>query len=110
MEKTSFIYRLLFTRDDDLDLLQLFFLLTIVFFIVAFTLEGTGAWKPSEEAWATFRVVFAILAIAGTPVWIAHLIAKSDLPGRVAQAKSAWPDDGIRPPSLRDLRDGETDG
>lgn len=105
----SIWYRLFFTRDDDLDLLQVMFLLCIVFFAVAFGLEGVGVWKPSDQAWATFRVVFAILAISGTPVWVAHLLAKSKVPGEVAQAPNrndfGWLDDGIRPPGLHDDRE-----
>lgn len=80
----SFVYRLFFTRDDDLDLLQLLFVAAIVFFGVAFALAGLGQWKVTTAAWATFGAVFATLAIAGTPKWVAELIAKSKTPGEVA--------------------------
>jgi hypothetical protein len=85
MNKRGLIYSLLFTRDDDLDLLQLMFLVVIVYFLVAFGLVGAGMWRVSTAAWATFGSVFATLAIAGTPKWIAELIAKSKVPGEVAQ-------------------------
>ncbi len=81
----SLWYRLFFTREDDLDLLQVFFLTAIVFFFVAFALAGLGIWRVSTAAWATFGSVFAVLAIAGTPKWVAELIAKSKTPGEVAQ-------------------------
>lgn len=76
--------RLLFTRDDDLDLLQVFFLGAIVFFFVAFALAGSGRWRVTVAAWAAFGSVFATLAIAGTPKWVAELVARSKLPGEVA--------------------------
>lgn len=69
------LYRLLFTRDDDLDLLQIFFLVIIVYFIVAFSLVGAGIWSVTNAAWTTFISVFVTLSIAGTPKWIAILLA-----------------------------------
>lgn len=84
MDDRSVWYRLLFTRNDDLDLLQVIFLLVIAYFLVAFSLVGAGVWKVTTAAWATFGSVFATLAIAGTPKWIAELIAKSKVPGEVA--------------------------
>ena len=85
MRQRSFWYKLLFTRSDDLDLLQVMFLIVIVYFLAAFSLVGAGIWKVTTAAWATFGSVFATLAIAGTPKWIAELIAKSKVPGEVAQ-------------------------
>lgn len=75
MRTRTLLYRLLFTRDDDLDLLQVFFLLAILFFGTAFGLEAVGLWHPSAQAWSMFRLVFVILAIAGTPMWVAKLIS-----------------------------------
>lgn len=79
-----FLYRLFFTRDDDLDLLQLLFVAAIIYFGVAFTLAGLGQWRVTTAAWATFGSIFAVLAIAGTPKWVAALIATSKTPGEVA--------------------------
>lgn len=84
MKTKTFIYRLLFTRSDDLDLLQVFFLLIIIYFMVAFGLAGAKVWSITTAAWATFGSVFATLAIAGTPKWIAELLSRSKLPGEVA--------------------------
>jgi hypothetical protein len=85
MKLTDFLYRLFFTRDDDLDLLQIFFLVLVCFFVVSFTLAGLGIFEVTTAAWATFGSVFGILAIAGTPTWIARLIAKSKMPGELAK-------------------------
>jgi hypothetical protein len=85
MKASQFLYRLFFTRDDDLDLLQVFFLLLIVFFMVSFALAAMESWKITTAAWATFGSVFTILGIAGTPKWVAGLIARSRAPGEVAQ-------------------------
>jgi len=71
----GFLYRLFFTRDDDLDMLQIFYLAAVVFFAVAFRMEAVGIWQPSDKAWDLFRLIFILLAISGTPVWIAKLIA-----------------------------------
>jgi hypothetical protein len=72
----SFLYRLFFTRDDDLDLLQIMFLLSIMFFFVAFSLAGLGIWEVSPDAWDIFKWVFVVLALSGTPHWIAAIIVK----------------------------------
>jgi len=72
----NFLYRLFFTRDDDLDLLQVFFLLLIIFFIVAFSFAGMGKWSVTNMAWSAFISIFATLAIAGSPKWVAELLAK----------------------------------
>lgn len=78
------MYRLLFTRDDDLDLLQILFTFCILYFFFAFAFAGQGTWEVSTAAWATFGTVFATLAIAGSPKWVAGLLATSKTPGEVA--------------------------
>lgn len=75
---TNFLYQLFFTRDDGLDMLQLMFFLIIVYFMVAFTFVGMGKWTVTNMAWSAFISIFATLAIAGTPKWIAELLAKRD--------------------------------
>lgn len=70
------LYRLFFTRDDDLDLLQIFFLVMIVFFMIAFSLDSMGRWNVKTAAWTIFGTVFGTLAISGTPTWIAKLLAQ----------------------------------
>jgi hypothetical protein len=82
----TFVYRLFFTRDDDLDILQLLFIASTLFFGVAFALAGLGWWSVSNAAWAAFGGVFATLAIAGTPKWVAQLLATSPTPAALAKA------------------------
>lgn len=71
-----FFYRLFFTRDDDLDLLQVFFLAAILFFGVAFVMEAKGAWTPSATAWRMFERIFYLLAFLGVPMWATKLILR----------------------------------
>jgi hypothetical protein len=70
----SFLYRLFFTRDDDLDLLQVFYMAAIIFFGVAFVQEARGIWHPSEKAWDLFRWIFSLLVITGVPIWATKLV------------------------------------
>lgn len=82
----GFCYRLFFTRDDDLDVLQLLFIAAVAFFGLAFWMAGSGKWLISSAAWTTFGAVFATLAIAGTPRWVAQILSGATLPGSVATA------------------------
>lgn len=69
----SFLYRLFFTRDDDLDLLQVFLLSWIVLMGFAVIMVGRGKWTLPAEAWDMLKWVFASLFIAGVPTWLAKL-------------------------------------
>lgn len=82
---SSLWYRLLFTRDDDLDLLQVLFLVWVLFTGVCIALVGGGVWRLPVPAFALLGSTFVTLAIAGTPKWIAALIAQSKAPGDVAR-------------------------
>lgn len=86
MKAKTFVYRLFFTRDDDLDILQLLFIALVVYFLVAFGMVGAGRWSVSNAAWGAFAGVFATLAIAGTPKWVAQLLATSPTPAALAKA------------------------
>jgi len=72
-----FLYRLFFTRSDDLDLLQVMFLASIAFFFVAFSFAGMGTWTVTSDAWEIFKWVFSILAITGIPSTLAVLVART---------------------------------
>jgi hypothetical protein len=72
----NFLYRLLFKRNDDLDLLQLMFLSCIIFFFVSFGMAGTNYWVIGDRMWDSFDLVFIILAIVGTPKWVAEIVAE----------------------------------
>jgi hypothetical protein len=75
-EQSPFLYRLFFTRNDDLDLLQVMYLGCVVFFFVAFGLVGSGVWKVPAIAWNMYKWVFGLLAITGVPTWAAAIIEK----------------------------------
>lgn len=99
------VYRLLFTRDDDLDLLQVMFLAAILYFFLAFGMAAAGRWSVTTAAWSTFGAIFATLAIAGTPRWVAELIAKSKAPGEVARGIAEGRADPLSPLVYRPIDD-----
>jgi len=74
-ETKQFIYRLFFTRDDDLDLLQLMFLILVIYFMFIFTVVTVNEFQVPDKAWNVFIVIFITLAIAGTPKWVAKLLS-----------------------------------
>ena len=82
----KFAYRLFFTRDDDLDLLQVIFIAWTTFVGIALYEVGKGQWRWPSAAYALAGSVFATLAIAGTPKWIATLLAQSKAPSDLATA------------------------
>lgn len=98
MKARTFVYRLFFTREDDLDILQLLFIAAVVFFGVAFAFVGVGRWSVSNAAWGAFAGVFATLAIAGTPKWVAQLLATSPTPAALANAIGQAKEYGGRTP------------
>ena len=98
MKIRTFVYRLFFTRDDDLDVLQLLFIAAALFFGVSFALVGAGVWSVSNAAWAAFGGVFGTLAIAGTPKWVAQLLATSPTPAALAKAIGEAKEYGGRTP------------
>ena len=73
----NFLYRLFFTRDDDLDLLQLIFLGWVVFVSFCVIMVGSGKWTLDSSAWTVIGSVFATLAIVGVPAWLAKILAKA---------------------------------
>ena len=93
-------YRILFTKDDDMDLTQLYFGIAVVYFFVLVYKVGTNQWSLPNAAWATFGSVFGVLAIAGTSHAVSKRLATSKMPGEIAQgiAQSSvepniWKDD-----------------
>jgi hypothetical protein len=91
----DFLYSLFFTKDDDLDLTQVYFGIMVMFFIVAFTLTGLGIFTVSVSAWSVFASVFGILAITGTPKWVATLVANAKMPGEIARSVASGNDPGV---------------
>lgn len=79
----EFLRRLFFTRDDDLDAMQLLFVVVVIFDLVAVAMDSSGAWVVSGAAWAFLGTVFATLVLTAVPRWVAELIARSKLPVEV---------------------------
>jgi hypothetical protein len=93
-------YRIFFTKDDDMDLTQLYFGIAVMYFFVLIYKVGTKQWSLPTAAWATFGSVFGVLAIAGTSHAVSKRIADSKLPGEIAQGiaqsstePNVWKDD-----------------
>lgn len=85
------VHRLLFTKDDDMDLTQVYFGLAVLFFFFAFAQAGNGNWKVSVAAWSVFGSIFGVLAIAGTANAVSARLAASKLPGEIGAAVSKAP-------------------
>ena len=70
---TEFLYRLLFTREDDLDLLQLLFA-AIIIVTLAVTWMAISVVSIQEtvkvEALITLRWLAALLILAAVPKWL----------------------------------------
>jgi len=73
----SVLYRLFFTRDDDLDVLQLLFVFRIVSDTILVLNVAVNHWSLPAPAWWFLGITFLTLAIAGTPKWIARLVSNS---------------------------------
>lgn len=86
----TFLYRLFFTRDDDMDMLQVMYLICILFFFFSFAMLGWGKWTITPEAWSMYKWVMSILAMTGTPKWVVSMIAGKNAK---AIAEVAAPDD-----------------
>jgi hypothetical protein len=76
----DFLFRLFFTRDDDLDVLQLLFLAWSVFLMWMVERVGSGAWTLPTAVWATVSGFLATLAISAVPKWLAPLLASRKEP------------------------------
>lgn len=90
MNTKQFLYRLFFTRNDDMDLLQVMYLICILYFFVAFGLEAAGTWNVSTGGWDMFKWVMSILAMTGVPKWVVSIFAGKN---SSAVAQIAAPDE-----------------
>lgn len=88
MKPSAFFYRLFFTRDDDLDVLQLLFVFRIVSDTILVLNVAANGWALPAPAWWFLGLSFLTLAIAGTPKWVAGLIANSKA---LSSAAGAFP-------------------
>jgi hypothetical protein len=73
----SFLYRLLFTRDDDLDLLQAMYLVLVVVTLrVVWRLTAPGT--PDAvmiEGIVTLRWMVGLLVLTAVPKWLVPVMA-----------------------------------
>ena len=75
----SFIYRLFFTRDDDLDMLQVLFVALIVVAIksVWFIVITTTISDPVKiKALTTLQWMIGLLVVTAVPKWLVPTVAK----------------------------------
>ncbi len=85
-DKHSVWHRLFFTKDDDMDLTQVYFGVNVLFFWFAFAMAAAKIWTVSVAAWSVFGGVFATLAIAGTSHVVSKRLAESKAPAEFAKA------------------------
>lgn len=78
----SFLYRLLFTRDDDLDLLQVLFLVIVgVTLAIVWRLVRPGTPETVViEGLVTLRWLVGLLVVTAVPKWMAPIVAARALP------------------------------
>lgn len=69
------LYRLFFTREDELDLGWMILLLCALFGMAGFGLEAAKVWDISTEAWVWYGSFTTLSFIAGTTLSRARLIA-----------------------------------
>lgn len=87
-------HSLLYTKEGELDFGWAILLACCVVGLGAFLLTGFGIFRASVAAWSWFGSFTGLAFIAGAAISRARLIAKSTLPGEIAQgiAMSAEPD------------------
>lgn len=87
-------HSLLYTKDGELDFGWVILIACSVVGLAAFVATGLGWFKASVAAWSWFGSFTGLAFIAGATISRARLIAKSNLPGQIAQgiASSAEPD------------------
>jgi hypothetical protein len=83
MSVKEFLYRLFFTREDSLDLLQLLFLAVVVVTLMAVwkivSLMLSGSDTVVVEALKTLRWLTALLVLTAVPSWLVPVLAKAKI-------------------------------
>ncbi len=75
----NFLYSLLFTRDDDLDILQILFAaIVIVALIITWyvAIPSINAANVRIEAFITLRWLAGLLVVTAVPKWLVPFIVK----------------------------------
>lgn len=102
--RDSFWYKLFFVthgkHDDELDLGWVLLLVAFIPAILVWVLSAFGVAKVTVAAWSFMGSLLAALLIAGIPIARARILAKSQLPGEVAEGiatadaePNLWKDD-----------------
>lgn len=76
----TFFYQLFFTRDDDLDLLQVLFAVIILTTLHLSWVVGTATDIPAEvkkEALITLRWLAGLLVATAVPKWLVPFMLKA---------------------------------
>ena len=100
----NFVYALFFTRDDDLDVLQLLFAIIIVVTLGAtwhIVTIGSADASVQIEALVTLRWLTALLVVTAVPKWLVPTI--SSIVMKTPAEKQAEPEEEteMRPSSRR---------
>lgn len=77
---TEFIYKLFFTRDDDLDVLQLLFAIIILVTLVVSWIVATSGGEEAVvkvESLVTLRWLAGLLVLTAVPKWLVPFVIKS---------------------------------
>jgi len=89
----SFRESLFYTKDGDLDFGWVILIGACVVGLGVFVAEAVGWIRgPSVAAWSWFGAFTSMAFIAGAAISRARLIAKSDVPGQVAQGVGMSPE------------------
>jgi hypothetical protein len=105
----EFLYALFFTRDDDLDVLQLLFAIIIIVTLAATwhaVTTGTVDAAVQIEALVTLRWLSALLVVTAVPKWLVPTI--QDIVVKLPMKRENEEDEydyGPRPSSRRWARD-----
>lgn len=95
MRAREALYRLLFTRDDDLDLLQVLFLVIVsVTLAIVWRLAMPGTAEAVViEGLVTLRWLVGLLVVTAVPKWMAPMLAARALPDPAAKPAARAPID-----------------
>jgi hypothetical protein len=88
----QFLYRLLFTRTDDLDTLQILFNLIVLVTLYTVHTSFSNQTTPPEvqiEALLTLRWMLGLLVITAVPVWLVPYIKNPFNHGAAESAPSS---------------------
>lgn len=87
MKTKEFLYRLLFDKEDSLDLFQiLYYIIVVVTLVVIWRITGSDTNPENiKEGLITLRYMMGLLVVTAVPKWLAQLLVKQ---------KDPKPDDG----------------